>query len=114
MSLLVGCPYQGDAASQGKGGSCVESYQKTRHIGTFRIPWTGGNPDGTNLGQVGLFRDGLQKLGQSGRVVEHRITLAQTKVALLDRQKLLAITNNLPGCCVKNRQRGCVVACIKP
>ena len=44
-------------------------------------------------------------------MVEERITLPQAQLALLDRQKTFLCANNLSGC-VKNRQRGCIVACV--
>ena len=59
------------------------------------------------------LRQLLQHLRQSCCVMEQRIALPQAKLPGFYRQKTLFCTNNLPGC-IKNCQRGCIVACIDP
>lgn len=113
VPLLMGGLDKRDATAQRKRSGCVDSHQKTGHVGTFRVPRPGRNAYGTNVGQICLGGDGLHELGQSGRMMEYGIALAQTELPGFYRQKLFAITNNLSGCGIKNRQRGCIVACIE-
>ena len=61
--------------------------------------------NGPGIDQGSLAINGVESIMALG------LEYAQAQLARLDRQKTFLCANNLSGC-VKNRQRGCIVACV--
>ena len=113
MALLVGRINQRDAPRRCKCRGSADARQKTGHITALYRTRLLRNTHGIYFCQVEFLRQLLQHLRQSCRMMEQRIALPQAKLSGFYRQKALFCTNNLPGC-IKNCQRGCIVACIDP
>ena len=111
VALLVGRADQRDAAGLGKGRGRADARKEARHIAALHRARLLGDAHSRDLRQVELPAQFLQHFGQGGGVVEQRIALTQAELPLLDREKPLLCANNLSGC-IKNRQRGCIVACV--
>ena len=111
MALLVRRMDERDAPGQRKGRGRVDACQEAGHITSLHRTRFLGDAHRCDLGQIKLMTKLFQHFRECYRVVEQRITLAQPKLALLDREKPLLCANNLSGC-IKNGQRGCIVACV--
>ena len=111
VSLLMGGMDERDTPGLRKGCGRADTRQEAGHVASLHGARLLGNAHRRDLGQIKLSAKLLQHLGQSRGMVEERITLPQAQLALLDRQKTFLCANNLSGC-VKNRQRGCIVACV--
>ena len=111
MPLLMGRVDEWDAPRSGKSRGCTDARQEAGHIASLHGAGLLRNAHRRDLRQVELPAQFLQHFGQSGGVVEQRIALAEAQLALLDRKKPFLCTNNLSGC-VKNCQRGCIIACV--
>ena len=113
VSLLMGGVDQRNVPRRRKGSCGADTSQKTGHIAALHRARLLRNAYGISFCQVEFLRQFLQYLRQSCRMMEQRIALPQAKLSGFYRQKALFCTNNLPGC-IKNCQRGCIVACIDP
>ena len=113
VTLLMGGVDQRNVPRRRKGSRGTDTSQKTGHIAALYRARLLRNAYGIYFGQVEFLRKLLQHLRQSCCVMEQRIALPQAKLSGFYRQKALFCTNNLPGC-IKNCQRGCIVACIDP
>ena len=113
VTLLMGSVDQRNVPCRRKGGRRADTSQKTGHIAALYRARLLRNTYGVYFCQVEFLRQLLQHLRQSCCVMEQCIALPETKLPGFYRQKALFCTNNLPGC-IKNCQRGCIVACIDP
>ena len=113
MALLVGRINQRDVPRRCKCRRRVHTGQKARHITTLCRARLLGDTHSVDAGQIKLLRKLVQHFRQCCGVVEQCIALPQAQLPGFDRKKPLFCTNNLSGC-IKNCQRGCIVACIDP
>ena len=109
MALLMGRADERDASGQRERLGSADARQKTGHITALYRPGLFRHAYGTDFGQIEFTAQFFQHLRQSGCVVKKGVALAQPKLALLHRKETLFCANNLSGC-IKDSQRGCIIA----
>ena len=109
VALLMGRADKRDPPGQSECLSGADACQKAGHIAALHRTGLFRHAHGADLRQIEFAAQLCHHRRQSRRVMKQRIALAQAKLALLDRKKTLFCANNLSGC-IKDGQRGCIVA----
>ena len=109
MALLMGRADERDAPGQRERLGSADARQKTGHITALYRARLFRHTYGADLGQVKLAAQFCQHLGQGDCVMKKGVALAQAQLALLHRKETLFCANNLSGC-IKDGQRGCIIA----
>ena len=109
MALLMGRADERDAPGQRERLGSADARQKTGHITALHRARLFRHTYGADLGQVKLAAQFCQHLGQGDCVMKKGVALAQAQLALLHRKETLFCANNLSGC-IKDGQRGCIIA----
>ena len=109
MALLMGRADERDAPGQRERLGSADARQKTGHITALYRARLFRHTYGSDFGQIEFTAQFCQHLGQGDCVMKKGVALAQAQLALLHRKETLFCANNLSGC-IKDGQRGCIIA----